>query len=91
MRFSFDPAKCARNISKHGVDLAAIEEFDWVHALVRADVRFDYPEPRLSALSLIGDRLYFAVFTIERRTIRLISLRKANNKEIDRYEASDQA
>jgi uncharacterized DUF497 family protein len=50
MRFSFDPAKCTRNISKHGVDLAAIEEFDWVHALVRADVRFDYPEPRLSAL-----------------------------------------
>ena len=91
MWFSFDPGKLAQNISKHGVDFAAMEHFDWDRALVLADVRFDYAEPRLSALSLIGHRLYFAVFTIERRTVRIISLRKANNREIDRYEASNQA
>jgi uncharacterized DUF497 family protein len=91
MRFSFDPGKLARNLGKHGVDFAAMKAFDWDHALVLADVRFDYPEPRLSALSLIGNRLYFVVFTIERRALRIISLRKANNQEIDRYEASDQA
>jgi uncharacterized protein len=84
MRLSFDPGKLSRNIRKHGVSFAAMEEFDWDAALVLANVRFDQPEPRLPALSLIGDRLHFAVFTIERRTVRIISLRKANNREIDR-------
>ncbi len=68
MRFSVDPAKRAQNIGKHGVDFLAIEDFDWDQALVLADVRFNYPEPRLWALSLINDRLYLAVFTVERRT-----------------------
>jgi len=81
----FDPAKRASNLEKHGVDLAEADKFDWETALVRADVRFDYPEPRMVAMGLIGPRLYVLVFTVERRAMRAISLRKANNREIDRY------
>lgn len=87
MRIAFDPIKAQSNLAKHGVAFALIEDFQWEDALVRADVRFDYPEPRFLALGLIGSRLYALVFSVERRVLRIISLRKASNKEIDRYEA----
>lgn len=87
MPISWDPAKRAANLEKHGVDFLAVRHFDWETALVRADVRFDYPEPRFLALGLIGRRLHALVFSVERRAVRLISLRKASNKEMDRYEA----
>lgn len=87
MRYSFDPAKAASNIAKHGVSFAAVEGFEWEWALVAADVRFDYPEPRMIALAPIGDRLHALVFSVERRTVRIISLRIASRKENARYEA----
>jgi uncharacterized DUF497 family protein len=83
-RYSFK--KLASNPEKHGVELTASEAFEWDTALVRADVRHDYPEPRMVALGLIGPRLYVLVFTVERRVARVISFRKANNREIARYE-----
>jgi uncharacterized DUF497 family protein len=87
MRFSFDPAKAAANIAKHGVAFSVVEDFEWDEALVRADVRFDYAEPRMVALAPVGNRLYSLVFSVERRTLRIISLRKASTKEIRLYEA----
>ncbi len=88
MEYGFDSRKRASNLVKHGVDFAAIEAFQWSAALVRADVREDYGEVRLTALGLVGDRLHLAVFTVERRRIWLISLRRANRKELMTYVAS---
>lgn len=88
MRYSFNPAKSESNLAKHGVAFEAVESFEWEWALVVADVRFDYPEPRLNALAPIGGRVHHLTYTIERRAVRIISLRKASNREIDRYEAS---
>ncbi len=85
MRFTWNAAKAASNLAKHGVAFDAIDGFDWDEALVRADVRGDYGEVRLVALGPIGDRLHVVVFTIETRSVRLISLRRANRKEFDRY------
>lgn len=86
MRYSFDPAKAASNVAKHGVSFDSVSEFEWEAALIQADTRHN--EPRLVATAPIGDRVYVLVYSIERRSVRIISLRKANNKEIDRYEAS---
>jgi uncharacterized DUF497 family protein len=88
MEYGFDPKKLASNLVKHGVEFAAIEEFRWSSALVRADVREDYGEVRLTAIGLVGDRLHVAVFTVERQLVWLISLRRANRKEIMTYVAS---
>ena len=60
MRLSFDPGKLSRNIRKHGVSFAAMEEFDWDAALVLADVRFDYPEPRLQPDPAADMRAFYA-------------------------------
>ncbi len=85
---TWTPAKNASNLIKHDVAFEAAGAFDWANALVTADVRFAYPEPRMAALGMIGDRLHALVFTVERRTTHIISLRKANQKEFDRYAAS---
>lgn len=89
MRFAWNPAKAALNLAKHGVAFEEIEGFDWDEALVRATLNHEGGEPRLVALGLISDRLHAAVFSIETRTVRLISLRKANNRELDQYENED--
>ena len=89
MPITWDEAKAASNLAKHGVAFEAVFEFDWETALVLADVRFDYPEPRLVALSLIGSRVHTLVFTIERRAVRVISLRRSSRKEALRYAEED--
>ena len=86
MDFGWDEAKRAANLAKHGVDFAEAEGFDWSAASVRADLRTDYGEVRLVAMGPIGDRLHVLVFTIRRRGLRVISLRRASTKELNRYE-----
>ena len=83
----WDEAKRAANLAKHGVDFAEAEGFEWSAALVRADLRTDYGEVRLVAMAPIGDRLHVLAFTIRRRSLRIISLRRASAKELQRYEA----
>ena len=82
MRYHWNPEKAAMNAEKHGVGFEAVVGFDWLKALVRADTREHYGEVRLNALGLIGRRVHHLTFTVERR---VVSLRKANRKEILRY------
>jgi len=84
----WDEAKRAANLAKHGVDFAAAAEFDWDGALVVEDTRFDYGEPRYQALGIIGQRLYMLVYTPIPDGFRVISLRKANRKEVLFHEKS---
>lgn len=86
MEFEWDEAKRTANLAKHGVDLEAARQLDWTRAVVRADVRFAYGEVRLRAIAPIGLRLHVLIFTVERRAVRVISLRRANSKEFDFHE-----
>ncbi|GAB7547722.1 BrnT family toxin [Cupriavidus sp. 8B] len=82
MEITFDPNKDAANIAKHGVSPALSAEIEWSEVMVRPDTRRDYSELREIGFGLIGDRLYCVVFTQRGETLRIISLRKANSKEI---------
>ena len=59
-----------------------MEDFDWAGAVEAEDVRYDYGETRMQALGLIGDRRHVLVYTRRGDTIRVISLRKANRREL---------
>jgi len=85
VRFAWNPEKATANLVKHGVAFEAVFNMDFDTALVRADVRLAYPEPRLVALAPIDGCLFMLVYSIERRNVRVISLRKANNREKSRY------
>jgi uncharacterized protein len=84
--YTYDSAKAAANLAKHKVSFAEAERFDWGTALVAEDDRFDYGERRFIAIGLIDARAHVMVFTRRGTRVRLISLRKANRREVRRYE-----
>ena len=85
MRIAFDPAKDALNQAKHGVSLALAGELDWEAALVWIDERFEYKETRLIALAPATGILYYVAFVDRGAVRRIISLRKANRREVKHY------
>ncbi len=85
MQYEWDENKNAANKVKHGVDFSAAERFCWETALETIDDRADYDEKRWIALGLIGARLYVMIYTLRGNNIRIISLRKANHREVEHY------
>ena len=85
MQIDFDPGKDATNLSKHGLSLAAAAELSWDAALVWIDDRADYGEVRMVALAPIGDVLCFVAFVDRESRRRIISLRRANRREVNHY------
>lgn len=85
MQITFDEAKDALNKSKHGLSLSEAAKFEWDDALVWHDTRRDYGETRMIALGAIGERLYCVVYVDREDARRIISLRKANYREVVDY------
>ncbi|MGO9014637.1 MAG: BrnT family toxin [Dissulfurispiraceae bacterium] len=87
MQYEWDEKKRQANIIKHGVDFTEIERFEWDAAIVGPDLRRNYYEPGFIAVGNIDDRLYVVVFTMRESSTRIIGLRKANEREVKKYEA----
>lgn len=86
MRYEWDEAKRRANLAKHGVDFAQAADLEWETALTLPDARFGYAEERNATFGFIGDRLYALVWTPRADgAVRIISLRKANRREVRRY------
>lgn len=86
MEVEFDPSKSERNAQERGLAFSVVEEFDWTTAIVVEDDRADYGETRMFALGFIGDRLHALVFTMRGDACRVISLRRANDREVAHYD-----
>jgi uncharacterized DUF497 family protein len=85
MNYTHDPKKLAVNVEKHGVWFQEAEAFEWETALVKVDDRRQYEETRFEATGYIGNRLHVMVFCLREAAVRIISLRKANSREVKRY------
>ena len=83
-----DKDKRQANLAKHGVDFALMDDFDWLSSDIQVDDRFDYGEVREAAIGLIGDRLFAVAFTRRGKVTRIISLRKANEREKRQWSTS---
>ena len=90
MRYDFDPGKDSSNLSKHGLSLAAAAELSWDAALAWVDDRTDYGEVRMVALAPIGEILFFVAFVDREPARRIISLRRANRREVNHYDRAIQ-
>lgn len=86
MKFTFDTNKDAINIEKHNLSLAEAKDLDWADMLSWVDNRQDYGEVRQIGLVPMKQRLYVVVFVDKKTERRIISLRKANLRECERYE-----
>jgi len=80
-------AKRAGNLAKHGVDFVDLDRFAWDDALLFEDLRRDYGEARMIALGRLGRRVHVVVFVNRPDGRRIISARKANDREIALYVA----
>lgn len=91
MVYEWDEIKRESNREKHGVDFSEVYDFDWETALVIPDTRSDYGEPRYRAMGFIGSRLYALAFTPRSGTVRIVSIRKANPREVKFFEANQES
>ena len=87
MEFDWDDAKSDVCNNERGFDFAYVVRcfFD-PHRLISRDNRFDYGEERFQLLAQIDRRVYFVTYTLRAEVIRIISARKANQREVKRYE-----
>ena len=83
--WSWDEDKRRVNRAKHGVDFAAIAGFDWETCTHAPDLRFAYGEGRTVSAGYLGDRLHLVVWTKRGNDVRIITLRKANERERKAY------
>lgn len=90
MTLDKDQVKEARNLKERGIPFDEAEQLDWSTAILWQDMRRNYGESRYCALGLIEGRLYNVVFTPRYGKPRIISLRKANTREVRRYEKETQ-
>lgn len=86
MKITFDSVKNERIIRERGLPFHLVEGFDWHSALVEEDARKLYKETRYETIGFIGGRLFVVIFTPTDEGIRVISFRKANQREVKRYE-----
>ena len=84
--YIWDDQKHAINLVNHRIDFAIAMSFEWERSIIWEDRRRDYGERRLLALAPIATRIHLMVFTRRGGYLRIISLRKANAREVRRYE-----
>ena len=85
MKIEFDPAKDGANLAKHGVSFSVASALDCEAALVWFDNRFEYNETRMIALAPKTEILYCVAFVDRGEARRIISLRRANRREVKHY------
>lgn len=87
MDFEWDLAKSNSCQNSRNFDFAyVISVFKDPTLLVEPDQRWEYGEERYQALGVIDGRIFVVIFTRRLRSIRIISARKANGREVKRYE-----
>jgi len=90
VEFEWDPAKAQANLRKHKVPFPmACEAFKDDNKLERPDPSSDYGEERWIVLGRVEQTILFVVYTQRGQRIRLISARRANRDEQQRYWVGD--
>lgn len=90
MEFEWDYDKSDACFTERGFDFAyVLQAFMDAERLIHKDSRWDYGEDRYQLLGAIDGRVFFVVYTIRGSVLRIISARKANQREVNDYENSE--
>ena len=86
MEFEWDPKKAVTNFKKHGVsfDEASLAFFD-PNAIEFFDRLNRHDEVRFQLVGISNTRLLFVGYTVRNETIRIITARKANARQVRYY------
>ena len=86
MEITYDQAKNKQNITERRLSFEEVVEFNFESARFSIDTRKDYGEIRRCAIGYLNQRLHALVFVETTLGIRVISFRKANQREMRNYE-----
>ena len=90
IEIEWDQAKSDTCFTERGFDFAYVmQAFLDVERLIHKDSRWDYGEDRYQMLRANDDRVFVVVYTMRGPVIRIISARKANQREVKDYENSE--
>jgi len=87
MEFEWDENKRLENLAKHGIDfVAALLIFEDTNRKEFVDDRKNYGEKRIRSIGKVKNELIVSVISTDRNNkIRIISARRANQKEREEY------
>jgi uncharacterized DUF497 family protein len=85
MLIEFDADKRDTTLSQRGLDFARAAEIFAGRHYTGEDLREDYAEPRFITVGLLDGRMVVMVWTPRGEARRIISLRKANEREQKNY------
>ncbi len=85
MDFEFDERKSQANLAKHGIDFVQAQALWDDPAVLEAPARL-VDEPRFLVIGSIAGTLWTAVVTHRGERVRIISVRRSRDKEVERYE-----
>ena len=87
MWIEFDEGKRGATLKNRGLDMARVPEIFAGPTLTEWDNRRDYGEKRYITVGLLDDSMVVIVWTPRGNLLRVISLRKANERERRIYES----
>lgn len=87
MELEWDERKRRLNLTKHGIDFAALEPMFARNLLEEDDDRQDYRERRIKAIGELNGVVLSVVYTWRGDRRRLISARRARADERKEYQA----
>jgi uncharacterized protein len=85
MELEWDEDKRQKALRERGLDFADVVSFEFETASTVMDNRIEYGERRLVSTGYLNGRLCVLCWTMRAGTIRVISLRKANEREQKTY------
>jgi uncharacterized protein len=88
MGFEYDPEKSAENKRKHGVDFEEAQVLWTDPALLEIPARVS-DEPRWVVIGALAEKHWSAVITRRNDNIRIISVRRSRDEEVEIYESQD--
>ena len=84
MKYEWDSKKNQSNVEERGIDFELAHDLDWDTVIEAQDMRVE-SEVRMRAYGLIDNRLCCFIYTMRGDICRVISLRKANKREVREY------
>ena len=85
MRITFDAVKRNKTFIERGLDFARAGEIFEGLTITMPDQRQEYGEARFITAGWLDERIVIVVWTPRGIARRIISMRKANEREIERY------
>ena len=86
MNFEFDQKKSEANKNKHGIDFIEAQKL-WNDIDLLEIPAKTKDEPRFLVVGKIGKKYWTGIITYRDENIRIISVRRARNEEIEFYES----